>query len=97
MVTLGQFLHEEEHGIRERSFLLDEGPRRSGGQRISLLSPNGLTTALERLARELSAQYKIVYGRPDSLFTPDDFEVTSARAGVTMRAVPARGETGAVK
>jgi hypothetical protein len=49
---------------------------------------------MERLARELSAQYKVVYGRPDSLFTPDDFEVSSARAGVTMRAAPARGETG---
>ena len=97
IVTLGQFLHEEEHAIRERSFLLDEGPRRSGGQRISLLAPHGLAPALERLARELSAQYKVVYGRPDSLFTPDEFEVTSARAGITMRAVPARGETGAIK
>lgn len=93
IVTLGQFLHQEEHAIRERSFLLDEGPRRSGGQRISLLAPHGLAPALERLARELSAQYKVVYGRPDSLFTPDEFEVTSARAGITMRAVPARGET----
>jgi hypothetical protein len=93
MVTIGRFIHEEEHGIRERSFLLDEGPRRSGGQRISLLAPHALTSSLERLARELSSQYKVVYGRPDSLFTPDDFEITSARAGITMRAVPARGET----
>lgn len=95
MVTIGRFLHEEEHGIRERSFLLDEGPRRSGGQRISLLAPHGLTPALERLARELSSQYKVVYGRPDSPFTPDDFEIRSARDGITMRAAPARGETGA--
>ena len=95
MVTIGRFLHEEEHAIRERSFLLDEGPRRSGGQRISLLAPHGLTPALERLARELSSQYKVVYGRPDSPFTPDDFEIRSARDGITMRAAPARGETGA--
>ena len=97
IVTIGQFLHAEEHAIRERSFLIDEGPRRSGGQRISLLAPHALASTLERLARELSAQYKVVYGRPDSLFTPDEFEITSARAGITMRAVPARGETGAVK
>lgn len=95
LVTIGQFLHSEEHAVRERSFLLDDGPRRSGGQRISLLAPHGLAPALARLARELSAQYKVVYGRPDSLFTPDEFEIASARAGVTMRAVPARGETGA--
>ena len=93
MVTIGRFLHQEEHAIRERSFLLDEGPRRSGGQQISLLAPHALSSSLERLARELSSQYKVVYGRPDSLFTPDDFEIASARAGITMRAIPARGET----
>ena len=37
---------------------------RRGGQRITLLSPHGLDQALERLARELSSQYKVVYGRP---------------------------------
>lgn len=95
IVTIGVFPHEEEHGLRERSFLLDEGPRKSGGQRISLLAPHGLAAALERLGRELSSQYKVVYGRPDSLFTPDDFQITSARDGITMRGVPARGETGA--
>jgi hypothetical protein len=93
MLTIGQFFHSEDHAVRERSFLLDDGPRRSGGQRISLLAPHALATAMERLGRELSGQYKVVYVRPDSLFTPDDFEVASARAGVTMRAAPARGET----
>jgi hypothetical protein len=95
LVTIGRFLHQEEHGIRERSFLLDEGPRKSGGQHISLLAPHGLAPALERLARELSGQYKVVYARPDSLIPPDDFQLTSARDGITMRGVPARGETGA--
>ena len=92
IVTIGQFVHSEEHAIRERSFLIDEGPRRSGGQRISLLAPHALAASLERLARELSAQYKVVYGRPDSPFTPDDFEIASSKAGVTMRATPMRGE-----
>jgi VWFA-related protein len=92
LVTLGQFLHSEEHGIRERSFLLDSGPRETGGQRISLLSPNGLGPALERLARELSSQYKVVYGRPASFIPPERVEVASARAGVKMRGAPARGE-----
>src|SRR5262245_42264938 len=95
MVTIGQFYHSEEHSTRERSFLLDAGPRGSGGQRISLLSPHGLDDALQRLARELSSQYKVVYGRPQSLITPERAEVSSARAGVTMRGAPARGESGA--
>jgi len=95
MVTIGQFYHSEEHPTRERSFLLDAGPRGSGGQRISLLSPHGLEDALQRLARELSSQYKVVYGRPQSLITPERAEVSSARAGVTMRGAKARGESGA--
>jgi VWFA-related protein len=95
MVTIGQFYHAEDHAIRERSFLLDAGPRLSGGQRISLLSPHGLDDALQRLARELSSQYKVVYGRPQSLITPERAEVSSARAGVTMRGARARGESGA--
>jgi hypothetical protein len=95
MVTIGQFYHSEEHATRERSFLLDAGPRGSGGQRITLLSPHGLDDALQRLARELSSQYKVVYGRPQQLITPERAEVSSARAGVTMRGARARGESGA--
>jgi VWFA-related protein len=96
-VGIGTFEHAEEHAIRERSFLLDEGPRKSGGQRITLLAPNALTATLQRVARELSSQYKVVYGRPDSLFGFDELEIDSARAGVTVRGTPARGETGAAR
>jgi VWFA-related protein len=95
LVGIGQFYHAEDHATRERSFLLDAGPRDSGGQRISLLSPHGLDDALQRLARELSSQYKVVYGRPESLIAPRRAEVSSARSGVTMRGARARGETGA--
>jgi hypothetical protein len=91
-VGMGTFTHAEEHAIRERSFLLDEGPRVSGGQRVLLLAPNALTATLQRLGRELSSQYKVVYGRPDSLLGFDELEISSARAGVTVRGTPARGE-----
>jgi VWFA-related protein len=94
-VTVGQFPYSEEHGTRERSFLLSDGPRLTGGQQITLLSPHGLDQALQRLARELSSQYKVIYGRPQSLIPPERTEVTSARKGVTMRGTPSRGEPGA--
>ena len=97
VVGMGTFQHTEEHAIRERSFLLDEGPRTSGGQRVMLLAPNALPASLQRLARELSSQYKVVYGRPESLFGFDELEIASARPGVTMRGTPARGETGAAR
>jgi len=94
-VTIGPFYHsDDEHGIRERSFLLDEGPARSGGQRLTLLSPMGLDSTLERLARELLAQYKVVYSRPQSLIPPEKTEISSGKAGVTMRGAPARGGNG---
>jgi VWFA-related protein len=95
LVTVGQFYHSEEHGIRERSFFIDAGPRESGGQRISLLNPMAIDSSLQRLARELSAQYKVVYGRPESLIPPEKIEVSSGKTGVTMRGTPARGGNGA--
>ena len=95
IVGIGQFIHSEEHGIRERSFLLNDGPAKSGGQYITLLSPHGLDPALQRLARELLSQYKVIYGRPQSLIPPERTEVSSAKTGVTMRGAPARGESGA--
>lgn len=94
-VTVGRFLHAEEHSLRERSFFLDDGPKQSGGQRIPLLSPHALPQTLERLARELSSQYRVVYARPDTLIPPERVEVAPAREGLTMRGTPARGETGA--
>ena len=91
-VTVGNFYHSEEQGIRERSFLLDEGPRASGGQRIPLLVPSGIDNALQKLARDLSSQYKVVYSRPQSLIPPEKTEVSSGRTGVTMRGTPERGQ-----
>ena len=95
MVTIGQFYHSEEQGLRERSLLLDLGPRVTGGQRITLLTAHGLDQAMQRLARELLSQYKVTYARPESLIPPEKTEVSSGRAGVTVRGAAARGESGA--
>ena len=80
---------------RERAFTLDEGSRTTGGQHVTLLVETAMETALLKLARELTSQYKVVYGRPESLVPPEKIEVASARGGVTMRGTPARGQTGA--
>jgi hypothetical protein len=80
---------------RERAFTLDEGARTTGGQHVTLLAETAVRQALLKLARELSSQYKVVYGRPESLIPPEKVEVTSPRNGVTMRGTPARGQPGA--
>ena len=95
MVTIGPFYHDEEHSMRERSFLLDAGPRESGGQRLSLLSAHGLDAAMDKLAKELKAQYKVVYSRPESLIPPEKVTVTAGKPGLTVRGTEARGENGA--
>ena len=80
---------------RERAFTLDQGSRTTGGQHVTLFAETAVEQALLKLARELTGQYKVVYGRPESLIPPEKVEVASARTGVSMRGTPARGQTGA--
>lgn len=80
---------------RERAITLDAGTRETGGQHVTLLTESAIEQALLRLARELTSQYKVVYGRPESLIPPDKIEVRPARPGVTMRGAPMRGQPGA--
>ena len=95
-VTIGRFPYSDEHSRREREFLLGEAPKATGGQRITLLAPHALQATMQRLARELSSQYKVVYGRPDSRYG-GTVEISSGRKGLTVRGTPARNETGATR
>jgi hypothetical protein len=78
---------------RERLIVLGTATRASGGQYVVLLSELGLDQTMQRLARELSSQYKVVYSRPEEFLQPQKVEVASSRAGVTMRGTPARGQS----
>jgi VWFA-related protein len=80
---------------RERGLVMDQGSEQTGGQHVTLLTEIAVEQALTKLARQLSSQYKVVYGRPESLIPPEKTEVASGRAGVTMRGTPARGQGGA--
>jgi VWFA-related protein len=90
-VTVGNFTSTNDEELRNRARLLAEGTRTSGGQRVNLLTPMAVQQALDRLARELSSQYKVVYGHPESLIPPTKFEVSARRPGITMRGTPERG------
>ena len=94
LVGIGRFLHSDEHSTRERSFLLTEGPKGTGGSSTTILASTGLDQAMQRLARELSSQYKVVYSRPESLIPPEKVEISSARADLTMRGSQARDQRG---
>jgi VWFA-related protein len=90
-VTIGTFSSTNDDEIRNRARVLSEGTRDTGGQRVNLLSPMSVQPTLERLARELSSQYKVVYGRPESLIPPEKIEVSARRGSVTMRGTLERG------
>jgi len=90
-ITVGDFGATDDDELRNRARVLSEGTRTSGGQRVNLLTPMSVQQTLERLGRELSAQYKVVYGRPESLIPPEKIEVSARRPGVTMRGTLERG------
>ena len=94
-VTVGDFNSIDHEELRNRGRVLAE-TKDTGGQRVNLLTPMAVQSSLERLARELSSQYKVVYGRPDSLIPPEKIEVSARRPGLTMRGTLERG-TGTTK
>ena len=95
-VAVGNFASADHDELRNRSRVLSDGTRDTGGQRISLLSEISVQQALDRLGRELSSQYKVVYGRPESLIPPEKIQVSAKRPGITMRGTLERG-TGTTK
>ena len=90
-VTIGAFTSSDTDELRNRARILAETTKDTGGQRVNLLTPMAVQPSLERLARELSSQYKVVYGRPESLIPPEKIDVSARRPGITMRGTPERG------
>lgn len=89
-VTVGQFAETMPEEVRYRLLTLTEGTRQTGGRHDSLLSASGVPQAMEKLGRQLSSEYKVVYGRPDSLIPPENTEVSVTRPGLSARGTPAR-------
>jgi VWFA-related protein len=89
-LTIGTFSALNTDALRNRASVLDSGPRQSGGQRQTLLSSMAVNGALEKLGRELSNQYKVVYGRSESLIQPETITVGVTRDGLTARGTPER-------
>jgi VWFA-related protein len=94
-VTIGTFATSVADPIRNRATVLDEGPRVTGGQRVSVLTSMAVENALGKLARELSNQHKVVYGRPESLIQPETVTVSVTRPGLTARGAAERRKPGA--
>ena len=94
-LTIGTFPTSMADPIRTRAIVLDEGPRATGGQRMTLLTSMAAEKALEKLSRELLNQHKVVYGRPESLIQPEAVTVSVTRPGLTARGTAERRKPGA--
>jgi VWFA-related protein len=82
---------------RDRSIVIDEGTRMSGGRRQDVLSSMAYNDALARVLEDLANQYKIVFGRPGVLVPPKTFEVGVTKPDLTARGTLVREKPGATK
>jgi hypothetical protein len=76
----------------DRSVVLLEGPRTTGGQYDVLLTGSALPNRLKQLAEELTHQYRVTYSRPQSLIPPERVTVSAAKEGMTVRGTAAIAE-----
>jgi hypothetical protein len=77
---------------RNRAFVLDRGPKDSGGTRTDVLASQAFDVKMKELAAILKSQHHVVYSRPQQLIPPKKLEITAAKAGVEMSGGQARGQ-----
>lgn len=84
-----------QQSMAERTVLIEEGPRDTGGQRMSIINASGLATEMDRLSRELSGQYKVRYNSSEPLKADrsDRIEIKSNKKDITMRGTLVRAAT----
>lgn len=93
-VTVGQFINTGQEPARSLAEVWEQTTRASGGQRVLIRTASALGTVLERVGHELSSQYLVTFGRPDSLIPPEELEISPNREGLTLRGTWARGSAG---
>lgn len=71
---------------RERSIVMGDVTRETGGLNKTVLGPETLKPALEAVAAALGAQYAITYGRPDRLIPASTLTVEAPGHGATVLA-----------
>jgi hypothetical protein len=71
---------------RDRSAVIGDLPRQSGGTTVSILNKQGLLDRLTNLAGVLGHEFEITYGRPDQLIPPSKLEVTVNMKNVQIAA-----------
>lgn len=85
VLVVGPNVNDTTDEGKNRSVVLDRGPKSSGGRFEHLLSSMALGPKLTQLANELNHQYRVTFGRPASLIPPETTTVSATKAGLTAR------------
>lgn len=88
IVSIGRPSNMEQ----DRSVVIDQGTRESGGRYDSILMGTALTAKMREVARDLKSQYRVTYARPQTLIPPERITVSAAKEGLTARGTPVRDE-----
>ena len=81
--------------IRNRDQVVAMGTERTGGRRDNVIALTAAAPRMKQLAGELTHQYVVTYGRPETLIPPEKIEVTVSKPGLTARARTRTGQVGA--
>jgi hypothetical protein len=81
-----------DDAARNRAFVLDRGPKDSGGTRIDVLTSQAFEAKLLELAAILKSQHRVIYARPQQLIPPEKIEVASTKPNMEVSGGPARGQ-----
>jgi len=87
VLTDGPDPDQRREETRNRNIVFDRGTNETGGSREILLSEMSLEPALTKLANELLHQYKVTYGRPETMIPPRKVTVEAKAANLTARGV----------
>jgi hypothetical protein len=88
--TIGPPASDMADETRNRSRVLDEGTKYNGGAWMPIVASLGLPARLKQLADQLTHEYKITYGHPQSLIPPEHVTVEVKRPGLTARGTPVK-------
>ena len=80
-----EMAHLETMDEVERDRVLNEGPKQSGGLRLSLLRLEAFPAALDRIRAELTHQCEVTYSMPAGSKSDGRLSLTARRKGVTVR------------
>jgi hypothetical protein len=95
VISLGTPDSSQSDESRNRNQVVALGTERSGGRRDNVLPLTGAAPRMKQLADELTHQYVVTYGRPETLIPPEKIEVTVAKPGLTVHARRRNPQAGA--